>query len=71
NPMATCPCCSDRLLRHIRGHQTIWFCRQCWQPMPEFSTLQPHPSVPYTLSIDQTLQELVLRQTSREMATLN
>jgi hypothetical protein len=32
--MATCPCCSNPLLRHIRNHQLTHFCRHCWQDMP-------------------------------------
>lgn len=32
--MATCPYCSDRLLRHISGPRVYWFCRTCWQEMP-------------------------------------
>ncbi|MBD1870666.1 hypothetical protein H6F93_21885 [Leptolyngbya sp. FACHB-671] len=32
--MASCPCCSDQMLRHIRHNQTYWFCRSCWQEMP-------------------------------------
>jgi hypothetical protein len=32
--MANCPCCSNRMLRHIRHHQVYWFCRSCWQEMP-------------------------------------
>lgn len=32
--MTNCPCCSDKLIRHIRGHEIYWFCRTCWQEMP-------------------------------------
>jgi hypothetical protein len=35
--MNTCPCCSHVLLRHIRSHEVYWFCRNCWQEMPEMS----------------------------------
>jgi hypothetical protein len=35
--MNSCPCCSDVLLRHIRGHEVYWFCRNCWQSMPVLS----------------------------------
>lgn len=35
--MTNCPCCSDQLLRHIRGHEIHWFCRTCWQEMPVLS----------------------------------
>lgn len=34
NFMKNCPCCSMRLLQHIRNNQTYWFCRNCWQEMP-------------------------------------
>ncbi len=27
--MATCPLCSDILLRHIRSGQPYWLCRRC------------------------------------------
>lgn len=40
--MTTCPCCSSPLLRHIRHHNVYWFCRSCWQEMPNCSAL---PSV--------------------------
>ncbi|WP_084227095.1 hypothetical protein [Nostoc sp. KVJ20] len=32
--MNYCPCCSSVLLEHIRGSETYWFCRHCWQEMP-------------------------------------
>lgn len=34
--MATCPCCSDQLLRHIRKGSLYWFCRSCYSEMPNF-----------------------------------
>jgi ribosomal protein L37AE/L43A len=33
-----CPCCYRPMIRHIRHHQTVWFCRHCWQEMPTFVT---------------------------------
>ncbi len=44
--MATCPCCSDQMLRHIRGNQTYWFCRHCWQEMPNLVSCQQNLSLP-------------------------
>ncbi|WP_416670146.1 hypothetical protein [Egbenema bharatensis] len=41
--MATCPCCSHPLLRHIRNHQVAYFCRHCWQDMPLCETPTPDP----------------------------
>ncbi len=34
--MNYCPCCSGLLLEHIRGRETYWFCRHCWQEMPVY-----------------------------------
>jgi ribosomal protein L37AE/L43A len=34
--MATCPCCTQTMMRHIRHHHIYWFCRSCWQEMPVF-----------------------------------
>jgi hypothetical protein len=41
--MATCPCCSNTLLRHVRNHQVAYFCRHCWQDMPAYESLTPEP----------------------------
>ncbi|MEH1946052.1 MAG: hypothetical protein V7K77_03525 [Nostoc sp.] len=35
--MTNCPCCSNQMLRHIRLQETYWFCRHCWQEMPNLS----------------------------------
>ena len=32
--MASCPCCSNSMLRHIQSHEVHWFCRTCWVKMP-------------------------------------
>ncbi len=32
--MNLCPCCSDRLLRHVRHNSIYWFCSRCHQEMP-------------------------------------
>ncbi|MBE8999987.1 MULTISPECIES: hypothetical protein [unclassified Nostoc] len=34
--MNYCPCCSSLLLEHIRGADSYWFCRHCWQEMPVY-----------------------------------
>lgn len=39
--MSDCPCCSHRLLRHIRNHEIYWFCPHCRQDMPNPSEV-PH-----------------------------
>ncbi|BAT53452.1 hypothetical protein NOS3756_24120 [Nostoc sp. NIES-3756] len=35
--MANCPCCSNQMLVHTRTQKTYWFCRSCWQEMPNLS----------------------------------
>jgi hypothetical protein len=36
---ATCPCCSEQLLRHARtGGSIYWFCSHCWQEMPNLNS---------------------------------
>lgn len=32
--MTTCPCCSAKLLRHVREVGVYWFCPDCHQEMP-------------------------------------
>lgn len=32
--MASCPCCSNSMLRHIQNRKIHWFCRTCWAEMP-------------------------------------
>lgn len=32
--IATCPCCSNKLLRHVRHGYIYWFCHNCWVEMP-------------------------------------
>lgn len=33
--LTVCPCCSSSMLRHIGNHREYWFCRHCWQEMPD------------------------------------
>ncbi|MCC0175459.1 hypothetical protein I4641_00495 [Waterburya agarophytonicola K14] len=30
----TCPCCSHKLLRHLRTGDIYWRCSRCYQEMP-------------------------------------
>jgi hypothetical protein len=41
--MATCPVCSDVLLRHIRNGQTYWLCRRCRSEIQEIHVSQGLP----------------------------
>ena len=35
NILAACPCCSSPMLRYLSRHRKYWFCRKCWQEMPD------------------------------------
>lgn len=37
--MPECPCCSEKLLRHVRQGKVYWFCTHCWQEMPDLTTV--------------------------------
>lgn len=53
--MATCPYCSNQLLRHIRSNQTYWFCRHCWEEMSDADLNHSHS---FSISL---LSNLVVR----------
>lgn len=36
--MASCPCCANTMLRHIRNQEIRWFYRMCWVEMPLLQT---------------------------------
>jgi hypothetical protein len=33
--MTECPCCSHSMIRRFRQKLVYWFCRHCWEAMPE------------------------------------
>ncbi|MBE9048016.1 hypothetical protein IQ255_27085 [Pleurocapsales cyanobacterium LEGE 10410] len=35
NILVACPCCSTPMLRCLNRHKQYWFCRNCWQEMPD------------------------------------
>jgi hypothetical protein len=37
NILTVCPCCNNRMLHHLAHHRSYWFCRHCWQEMPNLS----------------------------------
>ncbi|MGG6265188.1 hypothetical protein ACQ4M3_07020 [Leptolyngbya sp. AN03gr2] len=37
--MPECPCCSEKLLRHVRHGKVYWFCTHCWQEMPNLEAI--------------------------------
>jgi ribosomal protein L37AE/L43A len=54
---AACPCCADRLLRHVRKRQLYWFCSSCHLEIP-LSTLEEQ-----TRSSDNVLSETLIGET--------
>lgn len=56
-PIHSCPCCSDRLLMHVRHSGVYWFCRHCWQEMPIAAAVdyQPIATVLNSPELRQTL----------------
>lgn len=35
-----CPCCSHTLLHHLSRDREYWFCRNCWQEMPDLEAFK-------------------------------
>ena len=60
--MINCPCCSDNMLRHIRGNQVYLFCPSCRQEMPQWIAQEG-----CLLPINQVM-ELVISKQKRTLA---
>ncbi len=41
-----CPCCSQPMLHHLSKHREYWFCRNCWQEMPDLSVIKENNKNP-------------------------
>lgn len=72
--MKSCPYCSNRLIRCIqhwhspeRSHETriYWFCRHCWQKVPESYLEWPHHALPDCDVTPQTLAQIKVVPVSR------
>ncbi|MDJ0519564.1 MAG: hypothetical protein F6K22_21465 [Okeania sp. SIO2F4] len=37
--MHTCPCCSTKLLRHVRHNSIYWYCPHCREEMPDLESI--------------------------------
>ncbi len=48
------------MLRHFRLHKTYWFCRQCWQEMPNLS-LEKNQNIS---SLNRAVKLSVIKQTT-------
>ena len=62
--MINCPCCSDRMLRHVRGNRIYLFCPSCWQEMPHWIGQKD-----CSMSINQVM-ELVVNKPERTLAKI-
>ena len=40
NLLTLCPCCSNPMLHHIGNRRDYWFCRSCWQEMPDLNMIE-------------------------------
>jgi hypothetical protein len=56
--MTNCSCCNDLLLRHIRRGQVAWFCRTCWQYMPDLESIVGLQHKPVTKHLKKSLKVL-------------
>jgi len=37
--MHNCPCCSTKLLRHVRSNSIYWYCPHCREEMPDLESM--------------------------------
>jgi hypothetical protein len=52
-----CPYCAGTLLRHIKGASLHWFCRHCWQIVPDLEAITRQPlGLPRLLAPDRISQ---------------
>lgn len=52
---STCPCCSTTLIRRIRSQRVYWFCRHCYQEMPNLNSFLGSLDSHIKLSINGSL----------------
>ena len=45
NILTACPCCSNPMLHCIGNHREYWFCRNCWQEMPDLGEVKRSRSI--------------------------
>ncbi|HEY9647550.1 MAG TPA: hypothetical protein V6C88_14335 [Chroococcidiopsis sp.] len=58
------------MLRHIRVNQTYWFCRHCWQEMPDYSHMQLGLSPASHLSTSSLVEAAGLKKRQRSFMTV-
>lgn len=57
--MNNCPCCSDKMLRHIRHREIYWYCPSCRQEMPNFQRLLNKSSLLSNIELEKKQPVLV------------
>ena len=56
------------MLRHFRNHRTYWFCRHCWQEMPNLTVFlknnysQKYQSNKFSIGFKTVLKERKLHK---------
>ncbi len=56
--MTNCPCCYRPMIQHFRHRQTVWFCRHCWQEMPD----PEMQTIPYSAFLNMQLMDELVEQ---------
>ncbi|HEY9799232.1 MAG TPA: hypothetical protein V6D25_02650 [Leptolyngbyaceae cyanobacterium] len=54
--MANCPCCSNQMLFQARAQTTYWFCRTCWQEMPNLNLEENRSFLGFSIKLASTLK---------------
>lgn len=49
------------MFRQVRNHQVRWFCRHCWQEMPDFTSRQDNALI-HDFSLELALRQSSLRR---------
>jgi hypothetical protein len=60
--LTICPCCNDKMLHHLGHRRSYWFCRHCWQEMPDLNQqTEKYNDRTYTLA-DLSLNLIKIKQ---------
>lgn len=68
--MTECPCCSHPMLRRFRQKLVYWFCRHCWEAMPEgnFNISLSSPSLSLVTASEELPKEHSLLTSIRSVS---
>ena len=57
-----CPCCSNTMLHHLRSRREYWFCRSCWQEMPDVSVIKGKNSCSQNQIVNLSVSRVKINQ---------